>query len=38
MVNWNALPREQLESMAAAGDRVVECDRALAEGGTDVVA
>ena len=38
MVDWNALPREQLDSMAAAGERVVECDRALAEGGTDVVA
>lgn len=38
MTNTGTLGREQLEAMAEAGDEVVECQRVLAKGGSNVVA
>ncbi len=38
MVKLKGLPRRRLTSMAAAGDRILECYRVLAKSDTNVVA
>ena len=38
MVNLRGLPAAELEAMAAAGERVLECHRVLAKSGSNVVA